>query len=112
MSDGEELHFPHRSAFDGAASTVSNGLEPLADTSNQLAGLGISEALVGMWPTGIELAAALGVGLGVAAAAHENHAKSVQAAVDKLSETGKRYHLTEAENDANMSQLKSIIPDL
>ncbi|GAB3975152.1 hypothetical protein GCM10029978_058550 [Actinoallomurus acanthiterrae] len=111
MSEGEKLQFPDRSAFDGAASTVSNGLEPLAGTSNQLAGLGISEALVGMWPTGIELAAAIGMALGVAAAAHENHTKSVQAAVDNLSEAGKRYHAAEAENYAMISDLKSVIPN-
>ncbi|MCO6008467.1 hypothetical protein NE236_26170 [Actinoallomurus purpureus] len=112
MSEGEKLQFPDRSVFNGAASTVSNGIEPLAGTSNQLAGLGISEALVGMWPTGIELAAAIGMALGVAAVAHENHTKSVQATVDNLSETGKRYHAAEAENCAMISHLKSIIPNL
>lgn len=111
MSEREELQFPDQPAFDGAASTVSNGLEPLAGTSDQLAGLGISEALVGMWPTGIELAAAIGMALGVAAVKHENHAKSVQAAVDKLSETGKRYHVTEAKNYAMISRLKSNTPN-
>jgi hypothetical protein len=109
MSEREELQFPDRSVFDGAASTVSNGLDPLAATSNQLAGLGISEALVGMWPTGIELAAAIGMALGVAAAAHENHTKSVQGAVDNISEAGKRYHATEVENCAMISRLGSII---
>ncbi|GLY83911.1 hypothetical protein [Actinoallomurus iriomotensis] len=109
MSEGEELKFPHRSVFDGAASTVSNGLEPLADTSNQLAGLGISEALVGMWPTGIELAAAIGMALEVAAVQHENHAKNVQAAVDKISQSGKLYHASEADNSAIVSDLKSNI---
>ena len=111
MSEGEKPQFPDRSVFDGAASTVSNGLEPLAGVPNQLAGLGMSEALVGMWPTGIELAAAIGMALGVAALAHENHTKSVQGAVDKLSETGKRYHATEAENRAMISHLTSIIPN-
>ncbi|MEV0405361.1 hypothetical protein [Actinoallomurus sp. NPDC050550] len=111
MSEGEKLQFPDRSVFHGAAGTVSSGLEPLSDTSNQLAGLGISEALVGMWPTGIELAAAIGMALGVAAAAHENHTKSVQGAADNISEAGKRYHATEAENHAMISHLRSIIPN-
>ncbi|MFB9835381.1 hypothetical protein [Actinoallomurus acaciae] len=111
MSEGEELQFPNRPAFDGAASTVSNGLQPLAGTSDQLASLGISEALVGMWPTGIELAAAIGMALGVATVEHENHAKSVQSAIEKLSETGERYHATEAKNYAAISRLKPTIPN-
>lgn len=110
MSEGESIRFPQQAVFDQAAGTISSGHDPLGGVPDQIAELGLPALLVGMWPTGLELVAALGAAFDVATLAHQNHSASVQSAIKAISESGKNYHKAEQQNYTVISHLRSSVP--
>jgi hypothetical protein len=106
---GEKLQFPEREDFHTAANTVTNGADPLSGFPDTLAGLGVTEAAVGLWPSGLALAAGVNAALATALQAHQNHSKDVQSAVDAIRASANRYHSAENVNVDTTLRLRSAV---